>query len=143
MAKLVVYLNFEKEAEEAFTFYKKVFQTEFVEEIQRFGDMPVDENSPPITDEEKNLVMHVGLSVFDGYMLRGSDVPKSMGATLTKGNNMYIHLEVDSKQEADRLFNELKKDGTIEMELADQFWGDYFGDVIDKYGVKWMISCPS
>ena len=142
MAQFTIYLNFENQTEEAFSFYKKVFRTEFEEEIQRFADMPADENTPPLTNDEKNLVMHVGLPIFKGYMLRGSDVPKSMGETIKKGNNMYIHLEVETFQEADRLFNDLKEGGKIEMELEPQFWGDYFGSVTDQFGIKWMVSCP-
>ena len=58
-------------------------------------------------------------------------------------NNVYIHLEVDTKEEDDRLFQALKGGGQIEMEISEQFWGDYFGDLIDRFGIKWMISSPA
>lgn len=142
MKTVSAYLNFKKETEEAFSFYKNVFRTEYAEEIMRFGDVPPEEEMPPLSDEEKNLVMHVGLTLFDGYILRGSDTPDSFGQAVKFGNNMHIHIEVDTKEETDRLFNALKEGGQIGMELAEQFWGDYFGNLTDKFGVQWMISCP-
>jgi len=142
MARITTYLNFDRETEEAFNFYKRVFGTEFEGEPARYADMPASEDAPPIPEEDKNLIMHVALPVFDGYMLRGSDTPATMGHSLIIGNNTYIHLEVDSKNQADKLFNALKEGGTVRVEIAEQFWGDYFGEMTDKFGVKWMVSCP-
>ena len=75
-------------------------------------------------------------------MLRGTDAPESMGFSVNTGNNVYIMLEPDSRGEADRLFAALRDGGMVEMEMADMFWGDYFGSLVDKFGVQWMISVP-
>jgi PhnB protein len=48
-------------------------------------------------------------------------------------------LGVDSKEEADNLFAKLSVNGTIEMELQDTFWGDYYGSFSDQFGIQWMI----
>jgi len=58
------------------------------------------------------------------------------------GNNLYISLSPDTREEADRLFNGLSKDGEIEMPMEDQFWGDYFGSFTDRFGIRWMVNCP-
>jgi len=73
----------------------------------------------------------------------GTDVPESMGFQLTQGNNVYISLHPDTRAEADALFAALSAGGKVEMGLQEMFWGDYFGKLVDKYGVQWMINCSS
>ncbi len=141
MATVSTYLNFPRNTEEAFNFYKGVFGTEFVGEISRMGDAPPQEGAPPMAEEDKNLVMHVMLPILGGHMLMGTDAPESMGFKLTPGNNMYINLEPDTRAETKRLFDGLSAGGTVTMELMDMFWGDYFGSCTDKYGVQWMFNC--
>jgi len=142
MASVSTYLNFPRETETAFNFYKSVFGTEFSDGgFRRFGDMPPQEGTPPLPEEDKNLVLHVGLPILGGYMLMGSDAPESMGFSITMGTNSYICLAPDTRAETKSLFDALTDGGTIEMELQDMFWGSYFGSCIDKFGVKWMFDC--
>lgn len=129
------YLNFDGNAEEAFRFYHSVFGGELF--IQKMGDAPGTEH---FSDEEKNLAMHVSISIGDGQFLMASDCVKSQGHVLVPGNSNYISISPDSREEATRLFNELSVDGTIEMPLDDMFWGDYFGSFKDKFGIYWMIN---
>jgi PhnB protein len=140
MAGVSTYLNFARNTEDAFNFYKSVFGTEFEGEITRFGSIPTMEGQPPIAEEDKNLVMHVTLPILGGHRLMGTDAPESMGFTVNQGNNVYISLHPDSREEADKLFAALSAGGEIEMEMADQFWGDYFGSFTDKFGIRWMIN---
>ena len=84
--------------------------------------------------------MHVSLPINENLILMASDCVPSFGHVLTKGNNMYISVSPDSREEAERLFNGLSAGGVIEMPLEDQFWGDYFGSFKDKYGICWMIN---
>jgi PhnB protein len=141
MARVTTYLNFERNTEEAFLFYKSVFGTEFVDGISRMGEAPPEEGAPPLSDEDKNLVMHVDLPILGGHHLMGTDAPESMGFKLIKGNNVYINLEPDTRAETDKLFNALAEGGTVEMQMQDMFWGDYFGSVVDKFGICWMLNC--
>lgn len=143
MAKVSTYLNFPRNTEEAFNFYKSVFGTEFVGEIQRMGSIPPQEGQPPLKEEDKNLVMHVALPILGGHVLMGTDAPESMGFQVHMGNNVYINLEPDTRTEADRLFKALSEGGKVEMPMQDMFWGDYFGSCVDKFGVQWMVNCSS
>lgn len=143
MASVSTYLNFPRNTEEAFMFYKEVFGTEFDREIQRMGSVPPQEGQPPLSEEDKNLVMHVSLPILAGHKLMGTDAPESMGFTVKFGNNMYINLEPDTRGEADKLFKALSTGGKVEMELQEMFWGDYFGSCVDKFGVMWMFNCAS
>lgn len=139
-ARVSSYVNFQGNTEKAFNFYKSVFKTDFVNGIKRFGDLPADPNQPPIAEPVKKMVLHIELPLLGGHILMGTDAPKEMGFTLTKGNNMHIQLEPDSKEEAQRLFDELSMDGKVEMPIQDMFWGAYFGSFTDKFGINWMIN---
>ena len=141
MASVSTYLNFSRNTEEAFNFYKSVFGGEFIGQVSRFGDIPPQEGMPPMPEEDKNLVMHVQLAILGGHVIMGTDAPESMGFKLTPGNNVYINLQPDTRTETKRLFDALSAGGEIEMELQDMFWGDYYGSCTDKFGVRWMFNC--
>ncbi|SRR5690606_5927164 len=129
------YLNFDGQAEEAFEFYQSVFGGEITK--MKFSEMPGGDQTP---DNEKNRMMHISLPIGSSTVLMASDIMPSQGHVLDKGNHMYISLHPDSREEADRIFNGLSVDGNIEMPMEDQFWGDYFGSFIDKFGIGWMIN---
>lgn len=143
MARTSTYLNFASETEEAFLFYQSIFGGEFIGGINRFGQMPPTEGQPPLPEHLKNGVMHVELEITGGHILMGTDAPAELGFTVTKGNNVHINLEPDSRAECDRLFKALSNGGNITMPLADMFWGAYFGSTVDKYGVQWMVNTNS
>jgi PhnB protein len=144
MATVSTYLNFAGEAEDAFNFYKTVFGTEFQGELMRMGDVPPMEGAPAIPEEEKRYVMHVSLPILGGHLLMGSDVPSSHGGKgLVKGNNFYVSLAPDTRADADRLFAALSEGGTVESPMQEEFWGDYFGSLKDKFGIQWIISTSS
>lgn len=140
MATVSTYLNFRRETEEAFNFYKKVFGTEFLGEINRYGSMPPHEGVPPLSDADKNLVLHLALPILGGHLLMGSDIVDGMGFTVDMGNNVQISLHPDSREQADELFAKLSEGGKVTSPMMDQFWGDYFGSFIDKFGIYWMIN---
>jgi len=143
MARFNPYLNFNGNTEEAFNFYKSVFGGEFLGGIMRFKDFQDQPGCEPmshLSDEDKKKVMHIALPIGNGNMLMATDALESMGQKLAFGNNSYIYIDTDSKEEADKLFNRLSEGGKIEMPMADTFWGAYFGNFADKFGVQWMVS---
>lgn len=142
MANVSTYLNFGRNTEEAFNFYKSVFGTEFLGEgFMRFSDIPPSESMPPLPETDKNLVMHVSLPILGGHIIMGTDAPESMGFKLKPGNNVYLNLEPDTRKETERLFHALSDVGKVEQELQDMFWGDYYGSCRDRFGVQWMFNC--
>lgn len=142
MARVNTYLNFPRNTEEAFTFYKSVFGGEFTGEISRFSSVPMPEGTPPMSEADANLVMHVELPILGGvHSLMGTDAPESMGFNVRFGNNQYISLEPDTRAETKRLFDALSEGGKIEMDLQDMFWGAYYASFADKFGVNWMLNC--
>ena|SRR5205085_3206946 len=141
MAHTSTYLNFARNTEEVFNFYKTIFGGEFTGGIIRFKDIPPSPDNPPISEADKNLVMHIELPILGGHNLMGTDAPESMGFNLTFGNNIHINLEPDSLEETKKLFSELSRGGKVTMELQKMFWGALFGSCIDKYGIQWMFNC--
>ena len=136
MTRLNIYLNFPGNTEEAFNFYKSVFGGKFTS-VVRFKDMPM--QAVRIPKEDQNRIMHIGLPVGKDDVLMGTDSLESLGMKLIQGNNVYISVTPDSKGEADRIFKALSAGGTIQVPIADQPWGDYYGSFMDKFGVLWMV----
>lgn len=129
------YLNFAGTSEVAFNFYKEVFGGE-ITMIMRFRDMP-DDKTP---ENEKDKICHISLQLSNGTLLMATDTLESMGQKLIAGNNFYLSIGAESREEADRIFTSLSTGGKVEMPMADMFWGDYFGITADKFGTQWMIS---
>lgn len=138
MTTVNVYLNFDGQCEEAFSFYKSVFGGEF-SYIGRFNEMPQDENNK-LSEADGNKIMHVSLPISAETNLFGSDTVGTWSPKLVQGNNYSISINASSKEEADRLFNGLSAGGQVTMPLENTFWGAYFGMFVDKYGINWMVN---
>ncbi len=144
MARTSTYLNFSRNTEEAFNFYRSIFGGEFGGNgIARFRDIPPSDDMPPLAPGDENLVMHIELEITGGHKLMATDAPETMGFNVNFGNNMHINLEPDTREETKKLFDALSAGGKVTMELQDMFWGDYFGSCTDKFGVQWMFNCAN
>jgi PhnB protein len=137
VTKLHSYLNFGGNAQEAFDFYKSVFGGEF-SSLVRFKDFPME--GVAISEDDEDKIMHIALPIGDGNVLMASDVLESLGQQLVQGNNVYVSVHPTSREEADRIFNALSDGAEIEMPIADQVWGDYYGSLKDRFGVHWMVN---
>lgn len=135
MPSINPHINFNGNAEEAFTFYKSVFGGEF-SKIIRFKDLANDDFV--VSEKEENKIMHIALPIGPNYLM-GNDVPEIFGKTNENENRSKIVIYTDSKEEANHLFNGLSTDGQVEMPISDSPWGTYFGMFRDKYGIEWMI----
>ena len=130
------WINFNGNAEEAFNFYKSVFGGEFTKVI-RFKDLAGPEFS--IAEKEADKIMQITLPIGSANMLIGNDVPEFMGKVSENENRSKIHLDVDSKEDAERIFNGLSAGGQVEGPIGDSPWGTYAGMFRDKYGIEWII----
>ena len=135
MAQINPHINFNGNAEEAFTFYRSVFGGEFAK-IIRFKELSCPEF--PIAEEDENKIMHIALPIGKTFLM-ANDVPESMGPTNEKENRSKIVISAESREEADKLFNGLSAGGQVEMPIMDSPWGSYFGMFRDKYGIEWMV----
>jgi PhnB protein len=135
MALINPHINFNGNAEEAFTFYKSVFGGEFTN-VTRFKDLSG--AGIPIAENEANKIMHIALPIGNSTLM-GNDVPEILGKTNENENRSKIAISAESKEEADKLFNGLSAGGQIEGPIGDSPWGSYFGCFRDKYGIEWMV----
>ena len=136
MTTINPWINFNGNAEEAFNFYKSVFGGEFTK-IIRFKDLTSAEFKVP--ENEENKILRIALPISNGNVLIGNDVPEFMGRVSENENRSKISINTETKEEADRLFNELSVGGSIEGPMGDSPWGTYFGMFRDKYGIEWMV----
>lgn len=130
------YLTFDGNCEAAFNFYRSVFGGDF-NFIGRFRDMPAEYEVP---DADKEKIMHISLPISKETILMGSDSSESFGVKPNFGNSISISVSTTDKAEADRFFNALSEGGTVTMPMENTFWGDYFGMLVDKFGINWMVS---
>ena len=135
MAQINPHINFNGNAEEAFTFYKSVFGGEFAI-VMRFKDLSSPEFQ--VKDNEANKIMHIALPIGKNILM-GNDVPEILGLTNENENRSKISISAESREEADKLFNGLSAGGQIEAPIGDSPWGSYFGMFRDKYGIEWMV----
>lgn len=136
MATINPWINFNGNAEEAFTFYKSVFGGEFAK-VVRFKDIASDEF--PVPEKEENKIMYIALPIGNGSLLIANDVPEVLGRVNEKENRSKILVSTESREEADRLFTGLSAGGEVEGPMGDSPWGSYAGMFRDKYGIEWII----
>jgi len=130
------WINFNGNAEEAFTFYKSVFGGEFTKVI-RFGAV----SSPefPVPENEVNKIMYIALPLGEHNMIIANDVPEFMGRVNENENRSKIIVSAESRDDADKIFNGLAAGGDIEGPIGDSPWGTYAGMFRDKYGIEWIV----
>ena len=129
------YINFNGNAEEAFTFYKSVFGGAFTQ-IIRLKDIASAEF--PVPEKEANNILRIILPIGKTRLI-ANDVPESMGRVNENENRSKISISAESQEEANRIFHGLSEGGTIEMPMADGPWGSYFGMFRDKFGIEWTV----
>lgn len=131
---IAAYLTFNGVTEEAFNFYKSVLGGEFTS-VQRFSDTPHGDN---MADADKKKIMHISLTTPHGTLM-GNDHIDFMGP-YQAGTNFSLSLHPTSEAEAKQLFEKLSEGGTVLMPIDKVFWGAYFGMLIDRFGIKWMVN---
>lgn len=140
MTTMNPWINFNGNAEEAFTFYKSVFGGEFGK-VLRFKDLASTEFKP--AEKEENKIMYIALPIGKSNILIANDVPEILGQVNEHENRSKISINTESKEEADRLFTGLSAGGEVEGPMGDSPYGTYMGMFRDKYGIEWIIEFSS
>lgn len=130
------WINFNGNAEEAFTFYQSVFGGEFTK-VTRFKDIASPEF--PVDEVDGEKLMRIELAIGDGQSLIGNDVPTFMGQVNENENRSKIAVSADSLEEAARLFAQLSEDGAVEVPLDVSAEGPAFAMFRDRYGIEWVV----
>jgi len=130
------WINFNGNAEEAFTFYKSVFGGEFAK-IIRFKDLASD--AFPIPEDEANKIMRIALPIGKHNVLIANDVPGFLGRVSEEENRSKIAVSAESREEAEKIFNGLSAGGSVEGPIGEGPWSTYGGMLRDKYGIEWIV----
>jgi PhnB protein len=131
--KLNPYLSFNDECEAAFKFYEQCLGGK-IDVMMTYGESPMADQTPP---EKLDKIMHASLMVGD-TILMGSDAPSQF---FEKPQGFSVSLVFDDSVEAERIFNALAENGTVQMPIQETFWADRFGMLVDRFGTPWMINC--
>ena len=136
MSTINPWINFNGNAEEAFTFYRSVFGGAFAK-IIRFKDLASAEFQ--VAENEANKIMTIVLPIGKHNVLMANDVPEFMGRVNESENRSKIMVSAESREEADQIFNGLSAGGDVEGPIGDSPWGTYAGMFRDKYGIEWIV----
>ncbi|MDX1418396.1 MAG: VOC family protein [Rubricoccaceae bacterium] len=137
---LSTYLFFAGECAAAFDLYAEALGGTVVDR-STYAELPSTEmpEGASVPADEADLIMHMTLQVGD-HQLMGSDVSAAFGSAPEVGSHVALSVGVASREEAERVFAALLEGGTVQYPLADTFWGAYFGQGTDRFGVRWMVS---
>jgi PhnB protein len=131
--KINPYLNFDGQCKAAFEFYAQCLGGKIVF-MQTHGDSPMAEHTPP---DWHDRILHAQLAVGD-MVLMASDTPPG---SYNPPQGLYLLLAVETTDEAERIFQRLAENGSVQMPIAETFWAARYGLVTDQYGTPWMINC--
>lgn len=131
---LTPYLHFRGQAREAMTFYQSVLGGQL--DVMTFSDMG-DVGGMGLGEDEAGLVMHSALTVSESVCLMGADVPRHMEGDLANG---HVALSGDDVETLRGWYDGLAAGGDVEMPFEKAPWGAWFGSVVDRYGVSWMVN---
>lgn len=138
MKSIVPYLTFDGNCEEAFNFYKSIMGGEF-KLLKHFSDSAVAKDNIDTLGDYGNKVMHITLESGD-VRIMGGDKTSQWNPEQPEGGSVSISIRPSTREEAEKLFYGLSEGGEIIKPLKDVEWGEYFGILLDKYGISWIIS---
>jgi PhnB protein len=141
MIEVSPYIQFDGNCETAFSFYKSVFGGEFGF-LYRYKDIP---SEKPLSELEREKIMHLSLPLMKGVNLLGMDVlditEKSTEKSTEMANRVTIGIRTNTEEETIRIFNALAEGGKVIQPLQKTFFADLFGSVTDKFGINWSFNC--
>jgi PhnB protein len=129
-SRLNPYIQFDGSAREALEFYQSVFGGELT--TSTFGEFGAGHGG-----DDDNKLMHGQLETPSGYTLMASDTPQGM--PYNPGENVMVSLSGDDDDLREH-FAKLSEGGKVTVPLEKQMWGDEFGQLIDRFGVSWLVN---
>lgn len=130
--ELTTYITFKGNAGEAIEFYKNALGADL--KVTKVSETPMAEQMPDMKDK----IMHSELRKNAKLLLFASDMFGEGEPNF--GNVLGVCLTCDSEEEITTAFKNISEGANVTHELKTEFWGDTYGDLIDKFGVRWMFN---
>jgi PhnB protein len=129
--KLIPYLTFDGDCEEAIHYYQSVFDGNVVHK-DYYASAPID-----VPESHKNKILHCQLDFGGNSIMACDGFP---GDKTDNGNGIVLSVEFDQETKASEIFSKLSAEGNVTMPFEKQFLGAWLGQLVDKFGKNWMIS---
>lgn len=130
--KLTTYVNFAGKTDEAFRYYEQHLGAK-IQYVMRWNQMPGPDAAKHTPPGFSDKVLHATLALADTQIL-AADVPKAEPM-----RSAYLTLNVNSNEEAERIYKALADGGEVFMALKETFFAHRFGQLRDRFGINWMI----
>ena len=130
--KLITYLTFAGNCEEALNFYKEALGAEVLM-VSRMGDSQME-----VSEILKDKIMHARLRIGENELYMSDTFDPS---SINKGNNVSLSIQIDDATQLEKSFIRLSSGGNVTMPLQKTFWATSFGMFVDKFGIQWMFNC--
>lgn len=130
--QLIPYLHFAGNCEAALNAYRQVFNGE-IEQLNRYDSAPM-----PVPEDHKQQVLHAQFRFGNNRFMACDVFP---GQEPGEGNNVTLSIGLTDEAAAKKVFGQLAEGGQVTMPLEKQFWGALFGQLTDRFGVRWMVNC--
>ena len=130
--KLIPYLNFQGDCEEALNTYKDIFGGK-IERVERY-----DNPAMKAPEDYKTKILHAVFKAGDIEFFASDVFP---GKTLEKSGRIGLSLSLDNIENGKKVFSRLSENGKVNVPFEKQFWGAWHGNLIDRFGIYWMVNC--
>ncbi len=130
--ELIPYLSFDGNGEEALNFYKEILNGR-IDVMTRY-----DNPAMQVPEDYKNKILHARF-YFGDQTIFASDVMPGKAGNQPSGR-VALSLGLQDEELAKKIFDQLAVGGTIGVPYAKQFWGDWHGNLIDRFGICWMLN---
>jgi PhnB protein len=130
--KLIPYLNFQGDCEEALNIYKDIFGGK-IETIERY-----DNPAMKAPENYKTKILHAVFKTGDIEFFASDAFP---GKTLEMSGRIGLSLAFDNIDNAKKVFSRLSENGKVNVPFEKQFWGAWHGNLVDRFGIYWMVNC--
>ncbi|TPN84481.1 VOC family protein [Aquimarina algicola] len=130
--KIQPYLVFEGNCQEALNFYQKTFGGQIINR-ETYENKEID-----IPEHYRGKLQHAELKG-EGFHFMGYDA--SPDTPLTSGSTIQMSIDLNSREEVNKIFDKLSNSGIVHTPLQETSWKAYYGRCSDQFNINWMINC--
>lgn len=133
MFQLDSYLFFDGTCADAMHFYQQTLGGE-IEMMMTHGQSPMKDQVP---EGSADRILHASLRIGEMRLLASDAM---VGQPYEGMKNFALSLSYPTAPEAKHAFDLLAEGGKVSMPIADTFWSEAFGMLVDRFGTPWMVS---